>query len=298
VTSLRQQVASALGDWHTLLPRPWRRSFTGRELDFEVIPEPVDGTDAVWPMAGGGPTSAHVFKALQKLEPHTVRVVVFGNDPYTRQEQATGRSFEQGDLAHWAADIRRRRVSPSMQSIVAAAAATDRKNARYSLCDTRMVYDQDDDALNGRERPLWFAHVELSRVLSDGIKLKPPTKIFDHWTRQGVLWLNTTLTYTKWDQMHRDAHHALWAPFTARMLEILVDSARDRRIVFVLWGSAATNLERRIRTLARRLTSPAGNVQICKAGHPQWPKGYFAHGNPLHHINRALGKQRRPISWV
>jgi hypothetical protein len=82
------------------------------------------------------------------------------------------------------------------------------------------------------------------------------------------------------------------------MLEILVDSARDRRIVFVLWGSAATTLEGTIRTLAKRLTPPAGNVQICKAGHPQWPQGYFAHGNPLLHINRALGKQGPPISWV
>ena len=213
MAALWEKLQSDLGNWRDRLPEAWRSSFTDVALDFDAVDRDsqlADG-EAIWPQEGGANKAAYLFKAFRDLRPEQVRVVIFGNDPYTRVAQATGRSFEQGDLVDWAHDIRiRGRVSPSMQSIVAAAAATDRKNDRYSLCDTRMLYDQEDatkepTASQSHAQPIWFAHVELARGLADGaIKLRPPREIFEYWAKQGVLWLNRTLTYTKWDQAHRE----------------------------------------------------------------------------------------------
>lgn len=302
MTGLRDRLANALDKWHEQLPAAWQPLFAGVELDFDaVVPTAtLDVADGIWPVSGAGPAGAHVFKSLLNADPARVRVVVFGNDPYTHQTQATGRSFEQGDLTDWATDIRRRgRISPSMQSIVAAAAATAPVNARYSLCDTRMVYDQEEHRGEAEEQPLWFAHIELARGFADGaLRLRAPNQIFDYWANQGVLWLNRTLTYTKWDDAHRESHRCLWAPFTARMLEVLVDLAKDHPIVFVLWGSGAADLENVVEKLAASRGVPRNRVRMCKTGHPQWPAGYFAHGNPLAAINKAIGTSGPAISWV
>jgi hypothetical protein len=72
-------------------PRDMARAFDGVELPFDAIP-PLPG-GAIWP--------ANVFRALNDLDPAHVRAVIFGNDPYTKVEQATGRSFEQGDIGDW-----------------------------------------------------------------------------------------------------------------------------------------------------------------------------------------------------
>jgi uracil-DNA glycosylase len=304
VTALRERLLSDLGNWRDRLPTAWRSSFADVDLDFDAVDRDsqlADG-EAIWPQEGSN-KSAHLFKALRNLRPEQVRVVIFGNDPYTRITQATGRSFEQGDLVNWARDIRvRGRISPSMQSIVAAAAATDRKSSRYSLCDTRMLHEQEEAAKEpapSQAQPIWFAHVEFARGLADGaIKLQPPGRIFDYWTKQGVLWLNRTLTYTKWDQAHRDAHRLLWAPFTARMLEVLVRQGANGPVVFVLWGGSAKQLEPEIRSLASKLGVKPTAVRCCKSGHPQWVAEYFKGGNPLAAINQAIGKSGKAIAWL
>jgi uracil DNA glycosylase len=307
LAALWEKLRSDLGNWRDRLPEAWRSTFTDVALDFDAVDRDsqlADG-EAIWPQEGGANKAAYLFKAFRDLRPEQVRVVIFGNDPYTRVAQATGRSFEQGDLVDWAHDIRiRGRVSPSMQSIVAAAAATDRKNDRYSLCDTRMLYDQEDatkepTASQSHAQPIWFAHVELARGLADGaIKLRPPRDIFEYWAKQGVLWLNRTLTYTKWDQAHRDSHRLMWAPFTARMLEALVRQGANHPVVFVLWGGSAKQLEPEIRHLASQFGVKAAAIRCCKSGHPQWVADYFKDGNPLAAINQAIGKSGKSIAWL
>lgn len=65
------------------------------------------------------------------MRPEEVSVVIFGNDPYTRVEQATGRSFEQGNLTDWVKDVQvRRRISPGLKSILCAAASACRTSMK------------------------------------------------------------------------------------------------------------------------------------------------------------------------
>jgi uracil-DNA glycosylase len=297
---LASRLRTELSDWHARVPPGWRPLLEGVELDFAgVDPEAkLEDGERIWPQETNGIEGVHLFKALWDMEPGQVRVVIFGNDPYTKERQATGRSFEQGDLVDWASDIRfRQRVSPSLQSVLAAAAATDPRNAAYQLIDVRLAYD--DYEAEKLRVPIWFAHVELARGLADRvIEFPSPREIFRHWGRQGVLWLNRTATFTRWEDSHRRSHQKLWSPYTRRMLEVLVRQAADHPVVFVLWGSSADDLEGEIAGLAEAAGLPAGSVRTTKTGHPQWPAGYFRNGNPLAQINEALGDPGPAIRWT
>jgi uracil-DNA glycosylase len=277
-----------------MLPPGWKPHFKDVELAFDAV-DPnaeIKPVEKIWPQRTSTAPRAHVFKALKDLRPEEVRVVIFGNDPYTRVEQATGRSFEQGDLVDWAVDSQvRRRISPSLKTIVCGAAATDKANGGYDLLSTQDLDDGDEE---------WLAHTELARGLNDGkIKLPPPTKIFGYWADQGVMWLNRTLTYTKWDDSHRLSHTALWEPFTRRVLEVLVAGARgDNPVVFALWGGPAKALEPEIEGLRQKVKAPKNGVRYVRAGHPQIPEKHFEAGNPLEMINEALDKSAPKIKWV
>jgi uracil DNA glycosylase len=189
MAKLSKRLRDELGDWKKILPAGWRPYFKDVELALDAVaPEAeLKPEERIWPQRTQSAPAAHLFKALKDLRPDEVRVVIFGNDPYTRAEQATGRSFEQGDLSDWVKDVQvRRRVSPSLKSILCAAAATDEANAGYDLTSREDLDDGDEE---------WRAHTELARgLVSGGLKLPPPARIFGYWGRQGVLWLNRTLT--------------------------------------------------------------------------------------------------------
>lgn len=294
MTTLSDRLRAELGGWRKMLSPAWRLHFKSTELAFDAVDPNATLTpgEKIWPQRTSISPRAHLFKALKDLSPTEVRVVIFGNDPYTRVEQATGRSFEQGDLSDWVQDAQvRRRISPSLKSIVCAAAATDKANAGYDLTSRADLDDGDDE---------WVAHAELTRGLVAGkITLPTPTRIFEHWSKQGVLWLNRTLTYTKWDEAHRLSHTRLWEPFTRRVLEVLVEQAKAKRpIVFALWGGPAKELEGQIEELRQAVKSPENSVRYVRAGHPQIPKNYFESGNPLGAINQELGSPKSAIKWV
>ena len=171
------------------------------------------------------------------------------------------------------------------------AAAADKENGKYDLLSTQALDDGDEE---------WLAHMELTRGLAEGkIKLPAPTKIFGYWADQGIMWLNRTLTYTKWDEAHRLSHTALWKPFTRRAIEVMVAGARgDHPVVFALWGGPAKALEPEIEGLRQKAKAPKTGVRYVRTGHPQIPKNYFEPGNHLEMINEEFDKSTPKIKWV
>ena len=308
MASLEERLREELHDWYDRLPESWQGAIGDElSLDFDAVDDEawLDDDDRIWPQETNtnGPASAHLFKAFQDLAPSEVRVVIFGNDPYTRITQATGRSFEQGDLTDWASDLSvKGRVSPSLRSILCAAAALNPSTAGYGLTDTRKLIEEDKS--DGRRQPVWFCHYEFERAIEDGaITLPKPTEIFGHWARQGVLWLNRTLTYTKWldenqQDTHRASHQRLWAPFTLQALTTIVEEAKTRPVVFVMWGSSADDLAGIIENIRESRNISPRNVLKVATGHPQWVEGYFRVGNPLAQINYALGPRASRIDWT
>ena len=290
---LRDRFRRDFANWQARVPEPWRDRFDGVELTFDAVDPGIEigDNEPVWPQDGIGPQGAETFNAFRRLDPDAVRVVVFGNDPYTKLKQATGRSFEQGDVTDWATDAKEPGlISPSLQSLLCAAAATAAAHQQFDLVS---LIDLDPD--EGFE---WRAHRELTRGLAGGSIVLPAVRqLFDFWTDQHVLWLNRTLTYSRWLDGHRPAHTALWAPFTERVIEVLLRAA-DRRgtpVVFALWGAQAQALEAVIKAARERLHLPSRVAQFAKAAHPQLAGRYFMNGNPLDAINELLDDH--PIRW-
>ena len=124
--------------------------------------------------------------------------------------------------------------------------------------------------------------------------MSSPPDVWPGWAKQGVLWLNRTLTFSVFKDPEREAHKNLWAPFTSRVLRILVEEARSRPVAFVMWGGIARELEKPI--VEQRDALGAANVKLVKTGHPQMAATYFAGGNPLAAINAAIGTP--PVQWL
>src|SRR5689334_17825116 len=107
--TLFSRLEAELSNWKRRLPPSWRIYFEDVELDYSHVDPSIAllPSEVIWPQESNadGPSRAHLFKAFRSVPPEEVRVVIFGNDPYTRLSQATGCSFEQGDVTEWAGDI-------------------------------------------------------------------------------------------------------------------------------------------------------------------------------------------------
>ncbi|HXD30410.1 MAG TPA: hypothetical protein VN643_04820 [Pyrinomonadaceae bacterium] len=320
MATLESRLRAELENWRKRLPEAWRSRFENVELNFAAVDAGtmLAENEHIWPQETnpGGPVGAHVFKALQDLRPEEIRVVIFGNDPYTQLNQATGRSFEQGNLTSWTPDPNdlKSRFSPSLKTLLAAALATSGAGAKYPLVDRRVVFNPDEFKYDPNDKwgkwnygpnPLWLSHLALELCLLSGeVNVPSPQQIFAHWSKQGVLWINRTLTYTKWETDvgqpgHRRSHQRVWAPFTDRLIDTLIEgTSSDHRVHFALWGGEA----KEIGELVKKKAQAAGKTDISftQTGHPQRPENYFLGAdkpsNPLAEINKTI--QGAPIEWI
>ncbi len=292
--SLRGELERYLNGWREHLSEAWREALGGVEPNLDVILEDasLDQSARIIP-----DPPERVFHALNGIDPSDVNVVVFGNDPYPAPCRATGRSFEQGNLTDWTADLARSgRVTSSLLSLACAVGA---------LCPNAECLQLDSVRLLDRKG-------NLRRRLQEGlVVLKCPRSMFEYLTGQGVLWINRTPTISAYDsgqcrngttwravEGHPKRHQALWRPVTRAIVSALVEEARERPIVFALFGGKTKNLRGRIRRERERLGVPQENLCIVKSGHPSLPQFFFQSGNPLGRINDKLVERHRDtIDW-
>ena len=109
----------------------------------------------------------------------------------------------------------------------------------------------------------------------------------DHWARQGVLLLNTSLTVR---QARAGSHQGKgWEVFTDEVLRAV--NAKEERVVFILWGAAA----RKKKSLIDR-----DRHAVIESAHPSplsASNGFFG-SHPFSRANTALEEAgRTPIDW-
>ncbi len=110
----------------------------------------------------------------------------------------------------------------------------------------------------------------------------------EHWARQGVLLLNTSLTV----RAHQAASHqgVGWETFTDRVIDVV--DAKPERVVFVLWGAAARRNKARL-DLSRHAVIEAPHPSPLSAH-----RGFFG-SRPFSRINELLAEAgREPIDWA
>ena len=108
-----------------------------------------------------------------------------------------------------------------------------------------------------------------------------------HWTKQGVLLLNTVLTV---EEGNANSHKGMgWEILTNRLIESL--NELNHPVIFILWGKPAQDKEKLI-------TNP--NHVILKAPHPSPLSAYrgFFGSKPFSRVNDILMQQgQSPIRW-
>lgn len=251
-----------LTNWQSRLPRCWRESVGDVCLNLAAF-DPSEGEDdpvcdTIWPR------DEAMFKAFQKLgvAPYRVRVVILGNDPYSKEEQVTGRAFEQCDVTSFNnTDSTRNSLTVSLRSLILAVLMTE-------CCE---------GVVDG---------------LADCRKLRDQIDLFNSWEDQGVMWLNASLTFSCKD--HRKLHRKLWKPFTKKVLATLCEQTRRRPVIFALWGKKAQKWSEFIQE-----ESCAVNFHVLRNNHPSSGKyGFFVDRNPLLAINEKLESFGcGPINW-
>ncbi len=116
---------------------------------------------------------------------------------------------------------------------------------------------------------------------------KPKTGYLMPWAKQGVLLLNTVLTVRRGEA---NSHKSKgWEKFTDAVIKAV--SAKDERVVFVLWGASAQKKEKLIDT---------SRHTVVKAVHPSPLSAHlgFFGSKPFSQINAALREAgRSEIDW-
>lgn len=100
------------------------------------------------------------------------------------------------------------------------------------------------------------------------------------WAKQGVLLLNTALTFSK----DRKEHRRIWQPFTKAIFQALAQSEQPK--IFMLWGKDATAMEEFISKPHITLTSVHPSPMSAR-------NGFLT----CDHFNIANKHLQKPIVW-
>lgn len=189
------------------------------------------------------PTYDKVLRFLEN-DINNIKVVIIGLDPYPSYvvdgdvliPEATGRSFEVNSLNNWCDNFKQ----TSLRNILKAIYYDDTDKIK-SLSDIR------------------------SEILSNEWSILPPKEWFDFTEKQGVLWLNTSLTVKKDTP---NSHSKYWDEF----MKIVIDRLNKQGVTYMLWGNNAINK-----------IKPLTNNKYIECVHPRIAS--FVEENPFRYID-------------
>jgi uracil-DNA glycosylase len=129
--------------------------------------------------------------------------------------------------------------------------------------------------------------VNIFKEIETDLGRKPSDQTLVSWARQGVLLLNTVLTTRQGEAF---AHRGKgWETFTDKIIEVL--GAREKPMIFLLWGDAAQSKMRLIKQ----------QHHVLKAPHPS-PLSAYRGFLGCKHFSKAnealLDAGMYPINWT
>ena len=130
--------------------------------------------------------------------------------------------------------------------------------------------------------------VNIHKELQNDLGFAPPGHgNLEHWARQGVLLLNTTLTVRAGQAASHQGKG--WETFTDQVIRVVNDKTDP--VVFILWGASA----RKKRTLI-----DTDRHAVIESAHPSplsAHNGFFG-SKPFSRTNEALiARGRQPVDW-
>ena len=226
-------------------------------------------------LPNGAPPGPHMFRAFDGLPPGAVKVVLIGEDPYGNVRRATGRSFEEGSRSNW---LRNDGRPDSMVRIGQQLASFLTGRNEYSARGTGIRKMRRD-------------------IGNRNLRLAIPRDVFNRWQTEGVLMLNTALTYTDKDEDHKKYHRMLWEPIVQRICCRL--ARRCQSVVFMCLGKEAEKFLARTGIKVYLIT----NNRLVVRDHPAHGNlygngGFLGEKNIFCEANvRLAALGRCPVSW-
>ena len=296
MTKLRAELAAFVHEWRRDLPDAWQSVLQSVEPNLAAVPDhlTLEPDEVIFPLRKGhgdphAPAGSHPFRALDGLSPDAVRAVLLGQDPYPKLRQATGRSFEQGDLQNWQGS-----PAQSLQRMVQTLMQHRRPDPDYLPNDSAW--------------PALHYRLGLEPQL-----LEAPHELFDRWQTAGVLCLNTGLTLSRFDAKGTPAadrvqlvHMALWKPVVRAILQHLARRP-DLPLLLLLWGRPAQDAYVTMGVeAAAQAAGNASRVTVVTRPHPAYKPTMgdtgaapFLHlPDPYTQANEALAQAHLPvIDW-
>ncbi len=182
-----------------------------------------------------------IFNVFHLVNPEDVRCVLFGEDPYPRRSSANG-------VAFWDAEIKSWQDKTNGNSL---------KNILKALLTADGLADYNTPITHCRE-------IALER------QLKSPQELFQLWLSQGVLLINTSLTFA--GPAQKKIHFEFWRPFHRAVIAAL--NKRAESPYYILWGKKAQAWES---TILQSIDKPD---KIIKQGHPTFIHQFLQKENP------------------
>jgi uracil-DNA glycosylase len=128
---------------------------------------------------------------------------------------------------------------------------------------------------------LRIIHKELCNQFDHHQPIEEFDYTLEHWAKQGVLLLNTSLTVK---EKNAASHAGLWDWFVLEVIKLI---QRERReTIFVLWGKHAQKFKKYINIAVLQSSHPAAEAYSGGQG------GFYDNGH-FYNINERVGK----IDW-
>ncbi|KAA3612516.1 MAG: hypothetical protein D8M58_20345 [Calditrichaeota bacterium] len=175
------------------------------------------------------PKKKKIFHVFDYMQPQDVKCVLFGEDPYPRISSACGVAFWDKEINSWDDKTNGNSLKNILKSILV--------HQGYATYKTPISECREIASKNG---------------------FKTPPQLFEHWLGQGVLLINTAMTFS--GSKYKKKHFNFWKSFHKNLLTLL--NKRESSPYYILWGNKAQAWDNDI------LQSIDDPYKIIKQGHP------------------------------
>ena len=179
------------------------------------------------------PTNNRLLNAFKSIEPQNVKYILFGQDPYPREESATGYAFIDGRVKNIFSDS-------------GLSKEVNRATSLRNFIKTLLVIDGYLDCSDTSQEAI--SQIDKSQLIQSIDELK------DNFISSSVLLLNTSLVFE--DKDRSKYHIKIWKSFT----KVLLDEMSIYSSTLILFGSYAKEII--------KLLEPNHNFNIIQLEHP------------------------------
>ena len=204
------------------------------------------------------PTQDKIFNVFNYVNPAEVTCVLYGEDPYPRLSSACGVAFWDMEIKNWDDKTNGNSLKNILKALLVASGKATYKTS-----------------------------IEECRKIAVIENIKSPPGLFELWLNQGILLVNTSLTFS--GSKFKKEHFIFWQPFHKQILKAL--NNRNKNPYYILWGSKAQKWENII------IESIDDRSKIIKQGHPTFIHQFLDPANPYFSpFTEIINKTK--LNWI